>query len=50
MPTRYVKNTDDRLVVLNKVVLSVVEGRRGKHEALAFAHRGKPVAQMLNSA
>lgn len=50
IPGRYVKNGDDRLVVLNKVARSVVEARRGQHEAYVFTYNGKPVARMLNSA
>jgi len=50
IPGRYVKNTDDRLVVLNRIAASVVEARRGKHETHVFTFRGKPIARMLNSA
>lgn len=50
IPDEYVKNGDDRLVVLNKVASSVVNAQRGKHPEFVFAFRGKPVARMLNSA
>jgi integrase len=50
IPGRYVKNADDRLVVLNRIAASVVEARRGKHPTHVFAFRGKPVARMLNTA
>lgn len=50
IPGEYVKNADDRLVVLNKVAHSVVETRRGKHQSHVFAYKGKPVTRMLNSA
>jgi integrase len=50
IPGRYVKNADDRLVVLNRVAASVVEGLRGKHPTHVFSYRGKPVTRMLNSA
>lgn len=50
IPGRYVKNADDRLVVLNRVAASVVEGLRGKHPMHVFSYRGKPVTRMLNSA
>jgi integrase len=50
IPGRYVKNADDRLVVLNRIATSVVEARRGKHETHVFTYRGKPVTRMLNSA
>jgi integrase len=50
IPGRYVKNADDRLVVLNRIAASVVEARRGKHPTHVFTFRGKPVARMLNTA
>ncbi len=50
IPGRYVKNADDRLVVLNRIASSVVKGRRGKHDAHVFTYQGKPVQRMLNSA
>jgi integrase len=50
IPGQYVKNADDRLVVLNRIATSVVEARRGKHETHVFTFRGKPIAHMLNSA
>ncbi len=50
VPGELVKNGDDRLVVLNRVALSVVDGLRGMHESHVFSYRGKPVQRMLNSA
>jgi len=50
IPGRYVKNADDRLVVLNRIAASVVEAQRGKHLTHVFSYRGKPVTRMLNSA
>ena len=50
IPGKYVKNSDDRLVVLNSVARSVIEGRRGKHRTNVFTFQGKPVQRMLNSA
>ncbi len=50
IPGRYVKNADDRLVVMNRVARSVVEARRGKHASHVFAYRDKPITRMLNSA
>ena len=50
IPGRYVKNADDRLVVLNRVAASVVETQRGKHRTHVFSYRGQPVTRMLNSA
>lgn len=50
IPGRYVKNADDRLVVLNRIAASVVETRRGSHPTHVFSYREKPVTRMLNSA
>ena len=50
VPGELVKNGDDRLVVLNRVALSVVDGLRGKHDSHVFSYRGNPVKQMLNGA
>jgi integrase len=50
IPGRYVKNADDRLVVLNRIAASVIEAQRGKHETHVFSYRGKPITRMLNSA
>ncbi len=50
IPGQYVKNGDDRLVVLNRIALSVVKSMRGKHFTHIFTYRGKPVTRMLNSA
>jgi len=50
IPARYVKNGDERLVVLNRIAASVVEARRGIHETHVFSYQGNPVTRMLNSA
>ena len=50
IPGQYVKNADDRLVVLNRIAVSVVESQRDKHPTHVFSYRGKPVTRMLNSA
>ncbi|WP_430755242.1 tyrosine-type recombinase/integrase [Magnetovirga frankeli] len=50
IPGTQVKNGDDRLVVLNRIALSVVESLRGSHPTHVFTYRGKPVFRMLNSA
>lgn len=49
IPGRLVKNTEDRLVVLNRAARSVVDAQRGKHDQYVFAYDGKPVTRMLNS-
>jgi len=50
VPGRFVKNGDDRLVVLNRVAQAVVDAQRGKHPEHVFVYRNKPVTRMLNSA
>jgi integrase len=50
IPGSRVKNTDERLVVLNRIAQSVVASRRGKHATHVFTYQGKPVLRMLNSA
>ncbi len=49
VPGQYVKNGEDRLIVLNKIAASVVEAQRGKHATHVFAYRGRPMARMLSS-
>jgi len=43
-------NGDERLVVLNRIALSVVNDQRGKHPTHVFTCKGKPILRMLNSA
>ena len=50
VPGARVKNGDERLVVLNRVAMSVVNARRGQHATYVFTYRGEPVTSMLNSA
>lgn len=49
VPGARVKNGDERLVVLNRVAMSVVEAQRGKHATHVFTYNGKPRASFLNS-
>jgi integrase len=49
VPGQYVKNGDDRLIVLNRIASSVVEAQRGKHPTHVFSYKGKPLARMLSS-
>jgi integrase len=49
VPGQFVKNGDERLLVLNDIACSVVNSRRGKHRTHVFAYREKPVTRMLNS-
>jgi integrase len=50
IPDRHVKNGDDRVVVLNRVALSVIEAQRGLHREFVFAYRGQSIKHMLSSA
>ncbi len=44
-----VKNRLDRLVVLNREAMQVVEECRGEHDIFVFTYRNKPLYQMNNS-
>jgi len=46
----HVKNKDDRLVVLNRIALAVVNQCHGQHATHVFTYKAKPVTRMLNSA
>jgi integrase len=48
IPGRWVKNGEDRLVVLSRVARSVIEARRGKHARYVFTFKGRPLRCMLN--
>ena len=50
VPGDFVKNGDERLVVLNETARSVVDGQRGKHKTHVFTYKGRPILRMLNSA
>jgi len=49
IPKKFVKNNQDRLVVLNRFAHSVIESVRGGHPAFVFTYRGQPICRMLNS-
>jgi len=48
IPDEFVKNGEDRLVVLNNTAREVIERQRGKHSEFVFTYRSKPVTRMLN--
>jgi hypothetical protein len=50
VPRELVKNKEDRLIVLNKVARSVIDGARRKHAQRVFTYRGRPVQRIGNSA
>jgi integrase len=50
IPKGYVKNKDERLVVLNRIAHSVAESQRGQHPTHVFTYRGKPIQTMDDTA
>ena len=50
IPEGVVKNQEERLIVLNKVAKSVIDGQRGKHSEYIFTYDGHPVTRINNSA
>ncbi|HEX9876341.1 MAG TPA: tyrosine-type recombinase/integrase [Gammaproteobacteria bacterium] len=50
IPGRFVKNREDRVVVLNDVARSVVESCRGEHPKVVFSYQGKAVKKMMATA
>lgn len=50
IPGEFVKNSDDRLVVLNSTALGVIDRQAGKNTDFVFSFNGKPITRMLNSA
>lgn len=46
IPGREVKNEEDRLIVLNKVALSVIDGQRDNQSEYVFTYRGRPLKSM----
>ena len=50
IPEHFVKNGDERPVVLNQIASPVVNAQRGKHPTHVFPYNGRPTKRMLNSA
>ncbi len=50
IPGATVKNGENRLVVLNKIALSVVNEVRGQHAEHVFTYASRPLTRMCNSA
>lgn len=50
IPAEFVKNRQDRIVVLNNVAKKVIESRRGKNKKFVFSYRGKQLTKMNNTA
>lgn len=50
IPDEYVKNGDERLVVLNTIAFNIVKKQRGINTEHVFTYKGEPITRMLNSA
>lgn len=50
IPAELVKNGDERLVILNRIAMSVIDSRRDMHPEYVFTYKDRPVKRMLNSA
>ena len=50
IPGEKVKNRQDRLVVLNRIAVQVIQEVRGLHPMYVFPYQGRCVTRMLNSA
>ena len=50
VPGSRVKNGEDRVIVLNRVVRSIVEEMRGQHPRFVFTYRGHRIGRIYNSA
>lgn len=49
IPGRYVKNGEDRIVILNEVARRVIETQRGKHSEYVFTYKGRPLKTKINN-
>lgn len=49
IPGERVKNSEDRLVVLNRIAKEVIDKQRGKNSEFVFVYRNKPISRMLNN-
>ena len=50
IPSEYVKNGDERLVVLNTIANDIVNKQRGKNAEHVFTYNRTPITWMLNTA
>jgi len=46
LPGDRTKNSEDRIVPLNKTARAIVEAQRGKHEEFVFTFKGEPVRRI----
>ena len=50
IPSEYVKNDDERLVILNSIANDIVNEQRGRNTQYVLTYKGEPVTRMLNTA
>lgn len=50
VPGEFVKNREDRVIVLNKVAMDIVNKKRGEHSEYVFSNKGKQLSSMNNTA
>ncbi len=50
IPEEYVKNREERLIVLNRIAKGVIEEMRGGHPEYVFTYNGKPIPRIHNTA
>jgi integrase len=50
IPGEFVKNREDRVIVMNKVAMSVIDKVRNDHSEYVFSNKGKQVKSMNNTA
>ncbi|MBV1959846.1 MAG: site-specific integrase [Pseudomonadales bacterium] len=49
IPGNYVKNREDRLIVLNRVASEIIEKVRGNHPDYVFTYKGNPIERIGNN-
>jgi integrase len=50
IPGEFVKNREDRVIVLNKLAMKVINKKRGEHKEYVFSNKGNQVKSMNNTA
>ncbi|MGH1543678.1 MAG: hypothetical protein ACRBHB_24975 [Arenicella sp.] len=48
IPGEYVKNSDDRLVVLNDTAKALIDKVRGVNSEYVFTYKDKPITRIMN--
>ena len=49
VPATFVKNCEERLVVLNTLAKSAVDAQRGRNQTHVFTYEGKPITRMMTT-